>query len=146
MAEPDIVAFIEARLAEDETLARAVEGHQLFDGTGIIVMKTHLDIHTRSVTLPSHVATYAMRFDPARVLAEIAAKRRILGRHCPASSPDHVYRERIPIYMCVGCGYETSYGCTQARTPDINDCPELRDLAATWNTHPDYNQAWGTDG
>lgn len=78
------------------------------------------------------------------MLAEIAAKRSILARHCRASSSDYVYRERIPIYMCVGCGYETSYGNTEARTPDINDCPELRDLAAIWSTHPDFDESWRT--
>ncbi len=77
----DIAAFLTARYDEDEALAHSVKGNGLFDGTGIVVMKTHLPSQSRSVTLPSHVATYAATFDPAYVLADIAAKRAILAAY-----------------------------------------------------------------
>lgn len=130
---PDLVAFLEARYAEDEAIVRAVEGHQLFDGTGIIVMRTHLEIHTRSVTLPSHVATYATQFDPARMLAEIASKRLIV---------DAAFRYLAEFDNRIGCGHT-------AAQLKAGECPEQDDdiellliLAAPYADHPDYDPRW----
>lgn len=79
MSEIDeIVAWLRAQLDEDERVARAVPpGFDLFNGTGIVVMPIHGGT-TRSVTLPSSVAAFAVRFDPARALREVEAKRRIV--------------------------------------------------------------------
>lgn len=190
MAEPGIVAFIEARLAEDELWA--VEASRRDESAPVAggahwqwetnhdqvltidpLTATYVGDHTESeyvslrsveefptywvgnlpqfaisvaYEVPACVGGHIARHDPARVLAEIAAKRRVLARHCRADRADHIYRERIPIYMCVGCEYEPTWDDPQPRTPDINDCPELRDLAAIWNTHPDYRERWRIDG
>jgi hypothetical protein len=74
----EIVAFIKARLAEAEARALAAQGHQLFDGTGIVTMQT--PVGTRSITLPSHIAEFATYNDPAQVLREVEAKRQLLER------------------------------------------------------------------
>lgn len=163
MAEPDIVAFIQARLAEDEQLAREAtpgrwEAFSNNPDVGFEIAADQSPAH-RPKTQKRWVvggesgggvydepdANHIARHHPARVLAEIAAKRRVLARHCRADRADHIYRERIPIYMCVGCEYEPTWDDPQPRTPDINDCPELRDLAAIWNGHPDYQERWKTD-
>jgi hypothetical protein len=131
--QSDIARFIAARLDEDEARARAVECDQLFDGTGIIVMQTHLDTHTRSVTLPSHVADYTVRFDPARVLAEIAVKRVILeahdGEHYCMPAPDG--RD----YWNHNAGWAEAKDHPQT-------CPVHRMYAAIYKDHPDYRQEW----
>jgi hypothetical protein len=74
----DLVAFVKRCLDKDEQVARAAQALEcdVFDGTGIVVM--HATTGTRSVTLPSTVANHIARWDPARVLAEVEAKRRIL--------------------------------------------------------------------
>lgn len=58
---------------------------------------------------------------PARVLAEVAAKRRIVQLHVSGEAwCDH----------CAGPG-------------DIDDsCPTLRALASVYADHPDYRQEW----
>jgi hypothetical protein len=68
----DLTTFLRARLDEDEAVALAVKGHSVFDGTGIVTGRNE------SVVVGSHVATHIARHDPARVLAEVEAKRQIL--------------------------------------------------------------------
>lgn len=74
----DLITWLHGQLDEDERVALATQAEHcdVFDGTGIVVM--HAATGTRSVTLTSTVATYLARWDPARVLAEIEVKRRIL--------------------------------------------------------------------
>jgi len=77
--------------------------------------------------------------DPARVLREVAAKRRIMERHKPDDriTVKGPYRGR---YSCQGCNYE--YGTIDEITQDIAECPELRDLAAIYTDHPDWREEW----
>jgi hypothetical protein len=74
-----LVDWLCLQLDEDERVARAAQGMErdVFDGTGVIVM--HATTGTRSVTLSSAVATHIARWDPARVLREVEAKRKILN-------------------------------------------------------------------
>lgn len=148
----DIVAFIEARLAEDEAVARKAAGlvgvgaearyytdwsydREQFrvttDGTSWINAKDTGD------ACGEHIA----RHDPARVLREIAAKRRVLARHHPADKPNYRFRDTDSVtYVCVGCGYAGDND--DPNTDDINECPELREAASVWSDHPDYDPAW----
>jgi hypothetical protein len=82
---------------------------------------------------PYFTGPHIARHDPARVLAEVAAKRRVMARHFTPPSPVRIYA------ACEGCGYD--YGDISQRY-DIGDCPELRDMAAVYADHPDYNPAW----
>lgn len=65
-----------------------------------------------------------------RAIREAAAKRRVLERHTPTKVATTVY--------CDGCPTD------QDGFPgtELNDCPELQDLAYIWNDHEDWNQAW----
>lgn len=67
--------------------------------------------------------------DPQFVLADVAAKRRILARHPGATSEDE----------CGGCG---AWLDQTWRTPPGALCPELADLAAVWAQHRDYDPVW----
>jgi hypothetical protein len=107
----DLVAFLRARLDEDERVARAAAGHHVFDGTGIVV--EHYATGTRSSGVPSHVARQLARWDPARVLAEVEAKRQLVN-----------FFARMP---------EMSYDSAEWG---------LMLLALPYVGHPDYQQEW----
>lgn len=149
----DIVSFISTRLDDDE--AYALEAAKEFGPDWIEIWSgeidlsanlpdrqppagSHWDAHVQ--TNDSRVSRHMVRHDPARVLAEVKAKRRVLERHrrprSPAEVPDNAFSG-----CCVGCGFLGDTG-VPPRTPDVDDCPELRDLAAPFDQHPDYNPAW----
>lgn len=128
----DIVAFIEARLAEDaqrwKTIWRFKVGDKSVDGWWDL----------------GGTFGYAVNdiIDTTRGGREVAAKRRVLSRHCPGVAQ----WEHMPI-PCAGCR-----GCPVGKsgflyfTKDINECPELRDLASAYADHPDFDPAWRIDG
>ena len=106
--------FIEARLDEDEDLARdLLHGHpgpwrvggpsEVRDSAGELVVAD--EYHWNPMP---HIA----RHDPARVLRDVAAKRRILGWANSPALPD----------------YETGY--------------VLDALAAAYSDHPDWRAQW----
>ncbi|WP_173261029.1 DUF6221 family protein [Streptomyces pacificus] len=73
------------------------------------------------------VARHIARHDPARVLREVEAKRRILREHRQDSLPDGIDLEEC--YTCGG---------VNERWP----CPTLRLLALPYADHPNYRQKW----
>lgn len=74
--------------------------------------------------------------DTTRGGREVAAKRRVLARHHPAVDGEMAWH----VGACVGCG---TYGeFADPRTPDINDCPELRDLAAPYADRLGFKPEW----
>lgn len=127
----DLVAFLRARLDEDEQAARAAARAErsdswttlpdswggVLDGGG----NRSLAIGYGDVMAPA-TAAHIARHDPARALREVEAKRRMLGRH-------HDFQR-----WCGGCGNDLTYR--------IDDCPELRDLAAVYADHPSYREEW----
>lgn len=121
-----IVEFLLARIAEDEAAARAAS-----DGALAGPYNAHWDkpfsatidvggevIDTGDRQLADHIA----RHDPARVLAECAAKRRLVALH--ELDPD------------AGVDYEC--GEVEHNWP----CPTLRALATPFSDDPDYRDAW----
>jgi hypothetical protein len=69
------------------------------------------------------------RHDPARVLREVVVKRRVLERH------------GTEVCMCI-----KEYGGDLVQAwYDDEPCPELRDLAAPYDGHPDFHPAWAID-
>jgi hypothetical protein len=78
------------------------------------------------------MAEHIVRHDPAAVLRRCAADRKILDRHnVDLSSAD----DRLYATACHGCG---TYGdCDDPVTDNINDCPELLDLADGYGITPD---------
>lgn len=146
-----IVEFLTARLDEDEQLAHAACGFHDFKPYGASKSKVYTwwlraepgagepeDILRRrsgqvvAVIRYLDAAAHIARHDPARVLREVAAKRRVLERHYADDDGS-----------CVGCHFandETRWA------EDIEECPELRDMASVYDDHPDYEQAWRVDG
>lgn len=126
----DLIAFLNARLDEDEASARACaevypapwdvndRGHTAYvradEPTFRIVaeLEQHDSIHDWLGTRLEHIA----RHDPARVLADVAAKRAIVGL---VVTPEYAHP-----------GYVEAWRDT------------LRQLAATYADHPDFKAEW----
>lgn len=85
----DLVAFIAARLAEDEATAVAASAGPWVDALGDVREPNVAEgqpgnwVANAGVTDRAHIA----RHDPARVLREVAAKRRILDLYEELNEP-----------------------------------------------------------
>lgn len=116
IANMNITEFLEARTAEDESLAQAA-------------IKSHAPDEVWESELgdmnlwPEDIAFWASQ-TPYRVLAEFAAKRAVISFHHYVSDG-----------LCSTC-VETG--------PDAQafPCDTLKALAAVYKDHPDYQQEW----
>jgi hypothetical protein len=141
-----ITEFLEARIAEDEALARAAGkrslewrsfGRSVYGGTiyepsiedGDEPDDGYGSIHIVYDEGSPHEdeAAHIARHDPARVLAECAAKRAIINEH--QTVPTAPGR---PDTTCAGCGLAFN----------ARPCPTLAHLATVYTSHPDYQQEW----
>jgi hypothetical protein len=110
MAADDLVAFITARLDEDERCARGAERNSVGAEWTAVDLQSGYDAR-----MDEHIA----RHDPARVLREVAAKRRILAAAAEYSP-------------------ELEHGDNGEWAFDL----VVRELAAAWSDHPDYRAEW----
>lgn len=114
----DIVAFITARLDEDELAALAAPGPQWDGGDGYLGVVDGQDLvwgnHTEGY-IDAEASTHIARHDPARVLRDVEAKRSMLG-HLEAEVADD----------------ET----------DVAARWLLGHLAAPYSDHPDFREEW----
>jgi len=130
----DLVAFLRARLDEDEAVARSsadafrfMQGGD-YSGVWTCGQKSHYP------EVDQHIA----RWDPVRVLAEVAAKRAVLDLHQLIQRDHMVFDpndesavrpiEIIPTDDCNAC--------------DGWPCPTLLALAQPFADHPDFDPAW----
>ena len=114
----DLTAFLRVRYDDDEKLTKAAAEAQTATGRG-----AEWNPGIPMDMISEHIAHH----DPARVLREVAAKRRILYDHAPQAKG---YRT-----ACSRCHYGNSLG---ANWP----CLTMASLAAVWPDHPDYKQEW----
>jgi len=149
----DLVAFLAARLDADEAMAKAATGEgspwawehtgygtsswalghvQTEDGTDLhgniipgsgVVIDTVCESTTGRPADGAHIA----RHDPARVLREVEAKRRILADY-------EMWRAHADTDPA---------GTTPAKMAAGALLPVVRHLAAVYSGHPDYDEAWG---
>ncbi|MFJ9448175.1 DUF6221 family protein [Kitasatospora sp. NPDC101235] len=129
----NLVTFLRARLDEDEQAARAATpGPWTVDSetyAAAIHGAGHADVIAggrwggeASVFESTEDALHIVRHDPPRVLAEVAAKRRILDQHRGLESMT---------------GPNCSTCCIESWP-----CPTLRLLALPYANHPDYRPEW----
>jgi uncharacterized protein DUF6221 len=129
-----IVEFLTARLRDDEAYALNAAADvsrnwsEPFSGAVQFGGQEENPECEMALTYDSGISRHMVRHDPARVLREVAAKRRVLERH---------YADQDG--SCVGCGFNS---VEERMVEDINDCPELRDLASVYDSHPDHKQEW----
>ena len=165
-----ITEFLEARIAEDEAVARAAvdserpgqhwqwvtgqtdtpvapgdlaeaQGHQ-----PTISLRTVEEFPSSAGMLPAFPIGYAQevdpgagdhitRHDPARVLAECAAKRAIIGDH------ELVAKIYLKDYCSTCADWENSE--LGEGPPGVEyPCPTVKALAAVYADHEDYDSGW----
>ncbi|MCW2300717.1 DUF6221 family protein [Rhodococcus erythropolis] len=160
-----IVEFLEARIAEDEAVAKAALHHprtynkatQDFDQTGT----DNGSWHTSSFCDPSdqrmvegvgitiyneggHTAEQAdhiARHDPARILREVAAKRAVVVEHklVPAKN---VWGESTGGFGCELCDSTPDLDLGGIEIERSDGCKTLRTLAVIFSDHPDFDEEW----
>lgn len=118
----ELVEFLLARISEDEAVAVATrDAHDPLDwsnpGVGPVGLAGPVDG-------PSGYESVVI--DPARVLRECEAKRRIVALHSEGDK---------------GTCYTCSVNGTRVQD-NLIACPTLRDLAAVYADHPDYRDEW----
>jgi hypothetical protein len=131
----ELVAFLRARLDEDEQTARAVEdrsapwdGRWVADGPDAArTFNGHVLFYGHSGPLKPGLVDHVVRHDPARVLAEVEAKRGVLRLVTKAQEdaefPDHLVRR-------------------PARVTLLALEPVLQHLALAHADHADYREKW----
>jgi hypothetical protein len=95
-----------------------------------------LEVRSARLTLVAHtvVPDHIARHDPARVLRAVKGARNIASRH--TNDPT----SRYDALACIGCPTnETDGGYT---IDNIDECPELQDLAWRWHLEEGWNPKW----
>jgi hypothetical protein len=145
----DLIEFLRARLAEDEVRANAAASALLYVGEtepefdwtfgenepeGFTVRTISEKRVARDVY--DDTAMHIARHDPARVLREVEAKRRILAEHDHTTV--HIWHDRSKDFeICTACGAGSDdQGCIPW------PCDTVKLLALPYSDHPDYNEAW----
>ena len=119
----DLVAFLKARLDEDERAARrAGDSFRQIGETGVIVATEGDRAEECASANWAGIAEHIVRHDPARVLADIEAKRELLADY-----------ERFVAERRRMMGGWDSY-------PAVS--PVLAAFAAVYADHPDYRYDW----
>jgi Family of unknown function (DUF6221) len=144
MRATGLTEFLLARIAEDESAARAATDIDA-DEWSIDVMARSPDLHPLVTYVTDKYQTQlAQQQDPIRVLADCDAKRLIVAMHRaymptgdPVYSPDWSSGD-----WCVGCCYNNN---AEHVTEHIDDCPILRALALPFATHPDFRDEWNLE-
>jgi hypothetical protein len=130
----DLIVFLRARLDEDEQVALDWQRHKeaLTERFMNDPSRKHVRLRREPVT-DARLSEYAYhdRFDPARVLRGVAARRAAIEEYAylhkralnpgPHPQPDEAGRFEVAAIM-------------------------TRALAAEWSDHPDYYEGWRTDG
>jgi hypothetical protein len=138
----DLVQFLRDRLDDDYDLAVAAcwEGNGCWRQVADPHDQTVEDVRGQ-VVVPDvdgaptrEEAVHIARHDPARILADVESKRRMILRHSPHSmaSPAHsatCEREHWGILVCNHDGRDWP-------------CPDLRDLASVYARHRGYRDEW----
>lgn len=156
-----LVEFLEARIAEDQAVAEAADpGTWAFaddfemHGVGNIVSQTadgqQFNIaydHDREAgygAVDVDNATHIVRWDPARVLAECAAKRKVIDLHRMALGDGTEFKrggfwEQVQVVGCVNC---TVCSITGDVCIIEGPCETLLALAAPYASHEQFDPAW----
>lgn len=138
-----LTEFLLARIAEDETVARAAVGtaalanqtgkwqfkhvRDQYGSTQIVFAVAERGVMTQAADMTTawesdERGRHIVRWDPARVLAECEAKRRIMGLHWTNDPAG-------PAPICNLCLYKPP-------------CETLTYLALPYADHPDYDESW----
>lgn len=147
----DLVQWLGQQLDEDERIAKAATDgpwhvdHELYPESinaadGVQVIAGGRWGGEASVFESTEDALHIARHDPARVLREIDAKRRMLARHHAAPvPPGSEWAEEYP--YCAAHAYKAADD-TVVYPVELKNCLDLRDLAAPYANRPGYREEW----
>jgi hypothetical protein len=142
----ELVEFLTARLDEDEATARycaagfGARWHIVENGQDIIEDETGSEVlHYDGLRNPSDAAHIA-RHDPARVLAEVDAKRRILEALEDERQRKDIYNRDYPLGLLTTEGDLRARTSANARWAGLEVAVRL--LTAVYVDHPDYPDEW----
>lgn len=140
----DLVRWLSVQLDDDERIARAVEdrsapwdGQWMADGNSAVrTFNGHVLFYRHdSGPLKPGLADHVAEWDPARVLREVEAKRRMIT-DVAASSASALDMEH-------GCCHEPpqilASECSQFAPTDL---PLLRLLASAYEARPGFKEEW----
>ncbi|MRH86023.1 hypothetical protein GFY24_00835 [Nocardia sp. SYP-A9097] len=115
----DIVQFIHARLTEDETGASAAARPAVIPDAGGVLLVTNLRIERDALTVQRRCIMIRAMLRHAEAGGQF--EKDVMVRH---------------------------YGWTESELEDhpLIHARMYRDIAAYWNTHPDYQQSWRPSG
>src|SRR5262245_47654399 len=132
----DLIEFLTARLNDDEAAAQGAadgDGYMTWSlpSTGVVeAAGGDLD---GLVVAPRNTAIHIVRWDPARVLAEVAAKRRIIEEH------DKISRR----YQAALDDRDENDGLVIALAAKATVLDSIvRLLALPYDQHPNYREEW----
>lgn len=132
-----LTEFLLARIAEDETVAQSAEDLRA-DEVADALPYYWTDPATEPAgdnAHPEHEA-HVRRFNPARVLAECEAKRRIMGLHAQEKVAGHGV-------TCEICSVQPDeWNDAGGYVVMENGCETVLFLALPYADHPDYRQEW----
>lgn len=143
----DLITFINKRLDEDQAAAYALGGttwttKHLGDHDYEIHVAYEPLIHAVAPTdgiadvQREDVAEHIARYDPRRAQREVAAKRAIVTEH---KHYDESAGSKVSIHFgCELCHWHSEYGIPAG----VNWCETVKQLAAVWSDHPDYQPGW----
>lgn len=146
----DLAAWLLAQIEADEATARAAgEGEWFADHREVYrsspIQVLEIVTEGRSSDMPSgcespEIAAHIATHDPARVLAECEAKRRIVEMHAVVElkdwrSLDGGYPTCTVSHACETCGTYSEY-------PEAWPCDTLRALALPYADREGYRQEW----
>lgn len=152
-----IVEFLEARIAEDEAVAREADGARWFHSDKIVTFEVlGEDGNWGDATPPISVDMRAngwhiTRWSPDRVLAECEAKRRIVALHQawpvlvdtpPKFDPAVMDLTTVSFRVSQRLAWLTQQEYRERFGDEPPTGPMLAALAAVYADHPDYDPAW----
>ena len=142
----DLVAFLRARLDEDDRAALDVSWddddsrrwtayHRKYDDRWVLIdgMDEGVEVHSTAADAGA-VVRHAARHDPARVLRDVEAKRRVVELH---------YAELVEVINADG-DERSGYWCAECDGAPF-PCRTLRLLAWAYADHQDYRPEWAPD-
>lgn len=142
---PDIVEFLEARIADDEQLVEQIGDVGASGGVALFAL---------FAWAPD---PWPIELNRSRLQGECAAKRAVLALHCPASVTTYAYGPTIRTIGTDGRPYSHSSGghfevvdacltCSNFGREDDDierfPCDTIRAIAAIYADHPDYQHEW----
>lgn len=131
-----LAEFTAARLDEDERVAKAADAGGWYRNVEDDINSNeggYVACGPYNGGVDDNFAAHILAWQPARVLREAAALRKILARHAP-------HQTASGGLACDWCSDDTDDRpqLAKVRWP----CGDVRDIAAIWSDHPDYDPSW----